>query len=88
MSFYLQISSETINRYIQKFINLGNVSTAIIGRLYYCISMHPHEELVIMELLQYPDKTIAKVLHEVYEETESQYACVLHCSLLFEKKTT
>ena len=51
VSFYLQISSKTINRYIQKFINLGNVSKAIIGRPYYCISMHPHEELVIMALL-------------------------------------
>ena len=37
VSFYLQISSKTINRYIQKFINLGNVCTAIIGRPYYCI---------------------------------------------------
>lgn len=76
VSFYLQISSATINRYIQKFRNLGNVSTAIIGRAYYCISIHPHEELVIMELLlQYPDRTIAEMLDKVYEETGSQYAC-------------
>ena len=38
--------------------------------------MHPHEELVILEvLLQHPEKTLSEVLHEVYEETGSEYAC-------------
>ena len=51
--------------------------------------MHPHEELALMELLlQYPDQTIADVLHkvQVYEETGSQYAC---CTLQYylRKKT-
>ena len=38
--------------------------------------MHPREELVILEvLLQHPEKTLSGVLHEVYEETGSEYAC-------------
>jgi hypothetical protein len=34
--------------------------------------MHPHEELVTMEvLLQHPEVTLSEILHEVYEETGS-----------------
>jgi hypothetical protein len=47
-AFVLQISQSTIKRYVRKFREIGNVNTAIIGRPYNCISMHPHEELVIM----------------------------------------
>ena len=76
VSFYLQISQSTIKRYVRKFREIGNVNTAIIGRPYNCISMHPHEELVIMEMVQqYPENTIAEILDKVYEETGSQYAC-------------
>ena len=74
VSLLLQISTKTISRYVRKFRVLGHVDTAVIGRPYACIAMHPHEELVIMEvLLQHPEKTLSEVLHEVYEETE--YAC-------------
>ena len=38
VSFYLQISSETLNRWIQKCVNLGNVSADIIDRPCYCIN--------------------------------------------------
>ncbi len=76
VSYHLQISQSTIKRYVKKFREVGNVDTAIIGRPYNCISMHPHEELVIMEMVQqYPEKTIAEILVKVYEETGSQYAC-------------
>ena len=34
VSFYLQLSEMTIRRYIQKFRELGNLNTAIIGRPY------------------------------------------------------
>ena len=55
---------------------MGNVSTAVIGRPYGCISIHPHEEFVIMEsLLQYPEKTIAEMVEQVYSETGQVYAC-------------
>ena len=76
VSLLLQISTKTISRYVRKFRMLGHVDTAVIGRPYTCIAMHPHEELVILEvLLQYPEKTLSEVLHEVYEETGSEYAC-------------
>ena len=42
-SFYLQLLKKTISRYINTFRMLGNVDTAVIGRPYTCISMHPHE---------------------------------------------
>ena len=47
-----------------------------VGHMLACMSMHPHEELVVMKLLlQHPEKTIAEILDEVYEETGS-------CSML------
>ena len=76
VSVLLQMSKRTIYRYVEKFRWLGNVETAVIGRPYSCIAMHPHEELVIMEvLLQHPDKTLFEIIQEVYEQTGSEYAC-------------
>ena len=75
VSVLLQTSKRTIYRYFEKFRRLGNVDTAVIGRPYSCIAMHPHEELVIMEvLLQLPDKTPFEIIQEVYEETGSEHA--------------
>ena len=52
------------------------IDTAVIGRPYACIAMHPHEELVIMEvLLQHPERTLPEIIQEVYQETGSEYAC-------------
>ena len=83
VSFYLQLLKKTISRYINTFRMLGNVDTAVIGRPYTCISMHPHEEWVVMELLlQHPEKTIEEMLDVQYQETGSYYAC----SLLFKTK--
>ena len=46
--------------------------------------MHPHEKWVVVELLlRYPEKTIAEMLDEVYEETRS---CSMLHQLLFETK--
>ena len=76
VSVLLQMSKRTLYRYVEKCRRLGNVETAVIGRPYSCIAMHPHEELVIMEvLLQHPDKTLFEIIQEVYEETGSEYAC-------------
>ena len=59
-------------RISRKFRMLGHVDTAVIDRPYACVAMHPHEELVIMEvLLQHPEKTLSEILHEVYEEMGS-----------------
>lgn len=76
VSILLQMSKKTISRYIRKFRMLGHVDTAVIGRPYACIAMHPHEELVIMEvLLQHPERTLPEIVQEVYQETGSEYAC-------------
>jgi transposase len=76
VSFLIQLLERTIRRYVKKFRELRNVSTAIIGRPHNCIAIHPHEELVIFEILQqYPEKTLGEVLDKLYEETGSQYAC-------------
>ena len=76
VSLLLQISTKTISRYVRKFRMLGHVDTAVIGRPYTCIAMHPHEELVILEvLLQHPDKTLSEGPARGYEETGSEYAC-------------
>ena len=72
VSILLQMSTKTISRYVQQFRMLGHVDTAVIGRPYTCVAMHPHEELVIMEvLLQHQEKSLSEILHEVYEETGS-----------------
>ena len=75
VSLSVQMSKKTISRYVRNFYMLGTVDAPRIGRPYTCLAMHPHEELVIMEvLLQHPEKTLSEVLHEVYEETGSEYA--------------
>ena len=44
------------------------------GRPY--IAMHPHGELVIIELLlQHLENTLSEILQEIYQETGSIYAC-------------
>ena len=46
----------------------------IVG--YTCISIHPHEEFVIMEsLLKYPERTLAEIINDMYIETGSMYSC-------------
>jgi hypothetical protein len=48
---------------------LGHVDTAVIGRPYACVAMHPHEELVIMEvLLQHQEEILSEILHEVMKK--------------------
>ena len=50
--------------------------TDIIGRPVGCISFHPHEEFIIMELVkQHPEKTIVELVEEVSIQTGSEYAC-------------
>ena len=61
---------------------MGNVNTEIIGRPYGCISLHPHEELVIMELLEHPEKSLAKIADVLYSETGSPNICSTLCRYL------
>ena len=76
VSFYLQISSTTIKRYVQQFRRLGDVGVNTIGRPYYSIVMHPYEELVLQEfVLEKPEKTLSEMVEEIYGETGSLYTC-------------
>ena len=76
VSILLQMSNKMIYRFVQKFRRLGNVDTAVIGKLYNCIAMHPHEECVILKiLLQHPDKMSPEIRREVYREAESEHTC-------------
>ena len=76
VSIYLNMSPKTISRYVNKFRRLGNVNTGVIGRPYACISIHPHEEFVIMEsLLKYPERTLAEIINDMCRETGSMYGC-------------
>ena len=59
---FIAILTKTISLYVRKFRMLGHVDTAVIGRPYTCIAMHPPEELVTLEvLLQHPEKTLSEV---------------------------
>ena len=62
---------------------MGNVNTEIIGRPYGCISLHPHEELVIMELLlEHPERSLAEIAAVLYSETGSANMCSTLCRYL------
>ena len=62
---------------------MGNVNTEIIGRRYGCISLHPHEELVIMELLlEHAEKSLAEMADSLYIETGSLKICSTLCRYL------
>ena len=46
------------------------------GRPFGCISFHPHEEFLIMDLtLRHPDKTVPELLEELLLETGSVHPC-------------
>ena len=69
VNILLQMSRKTISQYVQNFRMLGHVDTAVIGRPYACVAMHPHEELVIMEvLLQHQEEILSEILHEVMKK--------------------
>ena len=87
VSFYLQISKMTIYQYVNKFRTAGNISTGIIGRPVGCISFHPHEEFVIMELiLNHPEKTIAELVQDRGIFRDRICISLLIYFLLFEAK--
>ena len=54
-----------------------------VGHMYLHINAPAREMVVVELLLRYPEKTIAEMLDEVYEETRS---CSMLHQLLFETK--
>ena len=85
-SFYLQLLKKTISRYIHKFRECQEMSTrlsSVLGHILAYQCTRTSQEQVVMELLlQHPEKTIAELLDQLYQETGSEYAR----SLLFETK--
>ena len=83
VAFLFQISEKTISRYVSHFRRAGNLNTKTIGRPSGCISMHPHEEFVMMEpILQNPETTLVEICEEILQETGSLYSLsTLHCYL-------
>ena len=61
----LRMSPRTIERYVSKVLNFGDVKANTIGRLW---------NLIIEAVLKYPEKTLSEIVHDVYTETGSDFA--------------
>jgi len=71
----LFMSPRPVERYISKCLNTGEVKWEKLDRPLNSFAMHPHVEFVIMEsVLEHPDKTLAKIAYDVYEQTWSENA--------------
>lgn len=71
----LCMSQRTIERYVAKFQNFGEVKAGTIGRPINSVSMHPHVEYLIMEaVLEHPEKTLSEIVYNVYAQTGSEFA--------------
>ena len=65
----LWMSSRTIERYISKVLNSGDVKVENIGRQANSVAMHPHVEFLIMEaVLEHPDKTPSEIVHNKLDQ--------------------
>ena len=71
----LFMSPRTIERYISKCLNTGDVNSEKLGRPFNSFAMHQHVEFVIMEtILEQPDTTLAEIAYNVFEQTGSENA--------------
>ena len=63
----LWMSPRTIERYVSKVFNSGDVKAGIIGRPANSVAVHPHVEFFIMEaVLEHPEKTISEIARQYY----------------------
>ena len=71
----LFMSPRTIERYISKCLNTGDVNSEKLGRPFNSFAMHAHVEFVIMEaILEQPDTTLADIAYNVFEQIGSENA--------------
>lgn len=69
----LWMSPRTIERYVSKVLNSGDVKAGIIGRPANSVAMHQHVEFLIMEaVLEHPKKTLSEIVYSVYAQTGSE----------------
>ena len=81
----LYMSPKTILRYVSKCLNSGEVKAETLGRPLNSFLMHQHVEFVIMEaVLDHPEKTLAEIAQNIYEQTGSEHA--LSSILLYLKR--
>ena len=70
----LWMSPRTIERYVSKVLNFGDVKAGIIGRPANSVAMHQHVEFLIMEaVLEHPEKTLSELVYSVYAQTGSEF---------------
>ena len=70
----LWMSPRTIERYVSKVLNSGDVKAGIIGRPANSVAMHPHVEFLIIEaVLEHPEKTLSEIVYSVYAQTGSEF---------------
>ena len=61
----LRMPPRTIDRYVSKVLNFGEVKANTIGRSINSVSMHPHVEFLIMEaVLKHPEKTLQNLSND------------------------
>ena len=69
------MSPRTVERYISQCLNTGEIKWEKLGRPLNSFAMHPRVEFVIMEtMLEHPDKTLAEIAYDVYEQNWSENA--------------
>ena len=70
----LWMSPRTIERYVSKVLNSGDVKAGIIGRPANSVAMHPHVEFLIMDaVFEHPEKTLSEIVYSVYAQTGSEF---------------
>ena len=70
----LWMSPRTIERYVSKVLNSGDVKAGIIGRSANSVAMHLHVEFLIMEaVLEHPEKSLGEIVYSVYAQTGSEF---------------
>ena len=79
----LRMSPRTIERYVSKVSNSGEVKANTIGRPINSVAMHPHVEFLIIEaVLGHPEKTMSEIAHDVYTETGSDFTLASTFSII------
>ena len=78
----LFMSPRTIERYISKCLNTGDVNSEKLGRPFNSFTMHPHVELVIMEaILEQPDNSRRDCLQCLWTDRVRK-CCVQHLTII------
>ena len=68
----LWMSPRTIERYVSKVLNSGDVKAGIIGRPANSVAMHQHVEF-LEAVLEHPKKTLSEIVYSVYTQTGSEF---------------